>query len=68
MSMNIIHWIAVLLVVIGGINWGVIGVTGRVGDGLNLVTFLLGTGILTNIVYILVGIAALYILLREIKK
>lgn len=66
--MNIIHWIAVLLVVIGGINWGVIGVTGRVGDGLNLVTFLLGTGILTNIVYILVGIAALYILLREIKK
>lgn len=49
--------IAVLLVVIGAINWGLVGLL-----GLNLVSSLLGVGsALEKIVYILVGVAGLYV-------
>lgn len=54
--MKIINFIALILVIIGGINWGLIGLF-----QFNLVDFLFGTGsILSRIIYTLVGISALW--------
>ena len=54
--MKIINVIALLLVIIGGLNWGLVGLF-----DFNLVDFLFRAGsILAKIVYILVGIASLW--------
>ena len=54
--MKIINLIALLLVIIGGINWGLIGLF-----DFNLVDFIFGIGsILSRIIYTLVGISALW--------
>lgn len=56
--MRIVNLIAVLLLIIGGINWGLVGLM-----GLDLVALVFGAGtLLANIVYILVGVSALYCL------
>ncbi|NDK10120.1 DUF378 domain-containing protein [Candidatus Gracilibacteria bacterium] len=56
--------IALLLLVIGGINWGLIG-----AFDFNLVnTILGGVPVLETIVYILVGIAALFVLFYDGKR
>jgi uncharacterized membrane protein YuzA (DUF378 family) len=53
--MRILDVLAAVLVVIGGLNWGLIGVA-----DLNLVQAIFGDHILTRIIYILVGLAAVY--------
>lgn len=54
--MKIVNIIALLLVIIGGLNWGLVGLF-----EFNLVDFLFGEGsILSRIIYILVGIGALW--------
>lgn len=54
--MKIINIIALLLVIIGAINWGLVGLF-----EFNLVDFLFGVGsILSRVVYSLVGIAGLW--------
>ncbi len=54
--MKIVNIIALLLVIIGGINWGLVGLF-----EFNLVDFLFGSGsVLARIVYILVGISSLW--------
>lgn len=52
--MKSLHSIAFVLVIIGGLVWGIIGVGGP-----NLVDFLGGT--LSTIVYVLVGLSAVYL-------
>lgn len=52
--------LAFILVIIGGLNWGLIGLF-----NFNLVEVLFGTTIITTIIYILVGLAALYMLLAK---
>jgi uncharacterized membrane protein YuzA (DUF378 family) len=54
MAKNVLDWIALILVIIGGLNWGL-----AVFD-FNLVDASLGAGTITKIVYGLVGLAALY--------
>lgn len=55
--MNIVNWIALILLIIGGLNWGLVGLW-----NIDLVAVILGAGtILTKIVYVLVGISAIYI-------
>jgi len=55
-KMKIINTIALILVIVGGLNWGLIGFF-----NFNLVDFLFGAGsFLSKIVYILVGIASLW--------
>jgi uncharacterized membrane protein YuzA (DUF378 family) len=44
-----------ILLIIGGINWGLIGLFDY-----NLVSALLGTSILARLIYIHVGLAAIY--------
>lgn len=53
-KMKWMHELIFALVVIGALNWGLIG-----AFNFNLVTFLFGTGSLARAVYILVGLAAL---------
>ncbi|MBN1644999.1 DUF378 domain-containing protein [Candidatus Woesearchaeota archaeon] len=58
MDMNVLDWIAFVLVVIGSVNWGLVGLF-----KFNLVTTILGSiPILETIVYVLVGIAGLYLI------
>jgi len=62
---NVVDWVAKVLVIVGALNWGLMGVWNY-----NLVTSLLGTGTLTTVVYDLVGLSALwmiYMLYEEMK-
>jgi uncharacterized membrane protein YuzA (DUF378 family) len=52
-----LYWIALILVVIGGINWGLVGLF-----DFNLVTAIFGDSIITTIIYVLVALAALYLI------
>lgn len=61
--MKILHIITLLLVLIGGINWGLVGIT-----GLNIVSTIFGAGIITTIIYILVAISSIYHIFPMITK
>ena len=55
---NMIDWVALVLVIVGGLNWGLVGLF-----GFDLVRALFGMiPIVQNIVYILVGVAAAYMI------
>jgi len=54
---EILDLIALILVIIGGINWGLVGLV-----NFNLVQAIIGVGIITSILYTLVGVAALYMI------
>ncbi|MFH1455754.1 MAG: DUF378 domain-containing protein [archaeon] len=57
-QLNVLDWIAFVLVIVGGLNWGLVGLF-----GLDLVETILGTiPFLQTIVYVLVGVAALYLI------
>lgn len=51
-----LYALAVLLVVVGGLNWGYLAVTGK-----DFVSFVFGKGAITNGIFLAVGIAALCI-------
>ena len=64
--METLQKISLVFTVIGAINWGLIGAL-----NLNLVTTLFGESMLTNLVYIVVGICGLInimILFMHIQK
>ena len=64
MKRSVLDWIALVLVIIGAVNWGLVGAA-----NINLVTLILGTiPILVQIVYILVGLAGLYTIYYLAKK
>ena len=53
--MKILNTLTLILLIVGGLNWGLVGVA-----KFDLVATLFGTGsILSNIVYTLVGVSAL---------
>lgn len=55
--MKTLNLLALVLVVVGGVNWGFVGLF-----QFDLVATLLGAGsMLANIVYILVGLSAVYV-------
>lgn len=60
MNSKPLHILAYLLLFVGGLNWGLVGLL-----NFNLVTTLLGTGMLSNVVYILVGLSTVYVLLTH---
>ncbi len=56
LHLNALDWISLVLMVIGGLNWGLVGAL-----DLDLVATLLGSGSMASrVVYLLVGLAALY--------
>ncbi len=62
MKMNLIDWIVFLLVMIGGLNWGLVG-----AFNFNLVTFIFGKiPILVNIIYIIIGLSVLWTIGRAL--
>jgi uncharacterized membrane protein YuzA (DUF378 family) len=48
--------VALLLMFIGALNWGIVGITD--GDT-NVLSSIFGSGTLLNVVYVLVGVSAL---------
>lgn len=55
--MKALHMIAFILLVVGGLNWGLVGLL-----NINLVTLILGSWpLVVTVVYILVGVSAVWI-------
>ena len=55
-KMNALDWIAMVLLIVGGLNWGLIGLFNY-----DLVASLFGTqSSVSRLVYVLVGLSALY--------
>jgi uncharacterized membrane protein YuzA (DUF378 family) len=48
--------LALFLMIVGALNWGIVGVTD--GDT-NVLSEIFGTGTLTNVVYVVIGVAGL---------
>lgn len=63
MKMNTLDWISWILVVVGALNWGLVGVFNY-----NLVEMILGVGMLTSWVYALVGLSGLYMIYMALTK
>lgn len=62
-SNNFLDWIAWILVIVGGLNWGLVGLF-----NLNIVAVIFGgLPILAKLIYILVGIAAIYLAVFHAK-
>ncbi|MFC1648454.1 DUF378 domain-containing protein [Nanoarchaeota archaeon] len=63
MARNTLDWIAWVLVIIGGLNWGLVGIFDW-----NLLDAIFGSiAWLARIIYILVGISALYMIFTSKK-
>lgn len=63
-TFNAVDWIAMVLLIVGGINWGLVGLF-----QFDLVAAIFGgqDALLSRIVYILVGLAALYSIYTAMK-
>lgn len=62
--MNILEKIALLLVIVGGLNWGMVGFF-----GIDLVAMLFGQGsVPSKVVYDLVGLSAVYVIFTSLSK
>lgn len=58
MKMNVLDWIVIVLVVIGALNWGLVGIFRY-----DVVKSILGDmTTLTRIIYTLVGLSGLYLI------
>ena len=61
---NALDWIVFVLVIIGGLNWGLIGFF-----DFNLVAEIFGEGeFVSRIIYAVVGVASLYLLIIAFSK
>ncbi len=61
---NVLDWIAFIVMVIGGLVWGLIGFF-----DFNLVTTIFGDEtVISRIIYAIIGIAALYLLIVATTK
>lgn len=58
MKLNKPRWVALILLLIGGLNWGLVGIF-----NFNLVSAIFGDmSAISRIIYIVVGLSALYLL------
>ncbi|HSX34664.1 MAG TPA: DUF378 domain-containing protein [Candidatus Saccharimonadales bacterium] len=63
MKLNSIDWLALVLVIVGGLNWGLVG-----AFKFNLVDSIFGEeSALARIVYVLVGLSAVYLVYTASK-
>lgn len=64
MAKSTLDWITLILVLIGGLNYGLIGI-----GGWDVIGMIFGSiSWLARIIYILIGISALYMLYTHVKK
>lgn len=62
-KLNAIDWIAIILLAIGGLNWGLVGIF-----NFDLVAAIFGDmSVISRIVYTVVGICAVYVLATSSK-
>ncbi len=62
--MSMLEWVAFVLVMVGALNWGLVG-----AFGYDLVAMLFGAmSTLSRIVYVLVGLGALYMVFGAFTK
>lgn len=67
--MKAVHIVGWILLVIGGLNWGLVGLGGFAGANWNVVNMLLGAWPQVEwVVYILVGLSALWALIKHPKE
>lgn len=62
-DVNYLDWASLVLVIVGALNWGLVGLGTLTGGDYNLVNLLLGGvmgGQLEALVYLLVGLSGLY--------
>jgi len=58
-----LDWVSLVLVIVGALNWGLVGLGNYMDQNWNLVELLLGSiPAAENAVYLLVGLAGLYTL------
>jgi len=58
-NLNALDWVALILVIVGGLNWGLVGIF-----GFDLVAWIFGgVYFIARIVYILVALAAVYLVI-----
>ncbi len=66
--MKALHMIAFILLVIGGLNWGLIGLGGFAGANWNVIDLILGSWpSIEWIVYVLVGLSAIWLAVTHMK-
>jgi uncharacterized membrane protein YuzA (DUF378 family) len=56
--------LALLIVILGALNWGILGITGDT----NVLSEIFGTGTLTDVVYVIVGVAGLMLVPRLMEE
>jgi uncharacterized protein len=62
-KMNALDWVAMVLIIVGGLNWGLVGLF-----EFDLVATIFGDmSMLSRIVYVLVGLSALYMIYGAMK-
>ena len=62
-NLVVLDWICWVLVIIGALNWGLIGFL-----NFNLVGAIFGAGMIARIIYALVGLAAIYMIVMKVKN
>jgi uncharacterized membrane protein YuzA (DUF378 family) len=64
MQKGAIYWIALVLLIVGGLNWGLVGFF-----NFDLVAAIFSQGsVLSKIVYDLVGISAIFVLIAAVSN
>lgn len=64
--MKTLHYVAFVLAVVGGLNWGLIGLGYFAGSNWNLVSMLVGTWpVVEAVVYVLVGLSAAWLIIEH---
>ena len=74
MKTNGLDWLAILFTVIGAVAWGIVGLTGLMGDPVNVVTLALEpvfragpAQTVENLIYVIVGLSGVYLLYTASK-
>jgi len=64
--MKAMHKTAFVLVIVGGLNWGLDAIGNYIGSNWNVVNLILGSWpVVENLVYLLVGLAALVLIFKK---
>ena len=64
--MKAMHMVGFILVIVGGLNWGLMGLGGFMGADWNVVNMLLGAWPQVEwLVYVLVGLSAVYLVVTH---
>lgn len=64
--MKMLHMVTFILAMIGGVNWGLVGLGGFMGGNWNVVSLLLGAWPQVEwLVYVLVGASAVYLVITH---